>query len=388
MVLSGCATADFKPFAPENSPFVERSITQSQNNITVSASVPTAEEFEALSGVNLYSDGIQPVWISVTNGRDEPVRLIYSGMDPDYYSPLEVAWLQRPHVRKRSREEMERWFFENRMYRGIPAGATRSGFVYTHADEGVKAFVVDVYGQTDSGHFTFFVPVPGFTADYMAVDFDALYSEDEILRTDRDGLRKAIEELPCCTTDESGELQGDPLNVVIVGTFAAVRRSILRAEWEDTELSSPSTAIARSHRYLGRRPDGTVRRSRPDGNERKELRLWLTPIVVGEQSVWIGHISYEMSGSLFSLQPGRFEMDPDVDDARNYLLQNFWYSQSLAAFALAAGAASAPIDAPLSNFHGEEFFSDGRRAVLFLSEDPVSLSDTEIITWEVFRANR
>jgi hypothetical protein len=77
-------------------------------------------------------------------------------------------------------------------------------------------------------------------------------------------------------------------------------------------------------------------------------------------------------------------MDPDVDDARNYLMQNFWYSQSLAAFAMAAGAPVAPIDAPLTNFRNETFFSDGLRAVLFVSEDPVSLSETEIIPWESF----
>ena len=109
-------------------------------------------------------------------------------------------------------------------------------------------------------------------------------------------------------------------------------------------------------------------------------------IRVGEQAVWIGHVSYEMSGSLLSLQPTRFQMDPDVDDARNYLLQNFWYSQSLAAFAVASGAAHAPIEAPLANFNDEQFFSDGRRVVLFLSEDPVSLSETEIVVWETFIA--
>ena len=384
LALSACATTDFRPFTPADTDFAKRAITRTQRDITVTAGVPTAEEFKSLSGVDVYADGIQPVWISITNNRDEPLRLIYSSIDPDYYSPLEVAWFQRSHVRKRSRADMERWFYENSLQRGIPAGATRSGFVYTHEISGTKGFNVDIHGEAASGHFTFFVPIPGYTPDYKAVDFASLYSEDEYFQTDREGLRQAIAQLPCCTTDETGELQGDPLNIIVIGTRTALRRTLLRARWSDTELASPGTATARSHRYRGRRPDGTFLRSRPDGNERKELRLWLTPIRLGEQAVWIGHVSYEMSGSLLSLQPTRFQMDPDVDDARNYLLQNFWYSQSLAAFAMASGAPRAPIEAPLANFNDEQFFSDGRRAVLFLSEDPVSLSETEIVVWERF----
>jgi LssY C-terminus len=384
--LAGCAATAFQPGSVDPSALADRTITQTDNGVTVTAYVPSAEEFEQLSGVDVYSDGIQPVWLRVENGRDLPVRVAYTSMDAEYYSPLEVAWDYRKGFRKDARADFERWIHESGMPRGIAAGDTRSGFVYTHAVEGTKGFNVDVYAATNSAHFTFFVPLPGFAPDYMNVEFETLYDADEVRTTTREGLREAVASLPCCTTDESGQGIGDPLNVVLVGTGNAVRRSLLRGGWQETESGSVQTRLARMHRFRGRPPDGTFHWTRPDGTELKELRLWLAPLRVGELPVWIGQANYEMSGSLFTLKRSQFQTDPDVDDARMFVLQNFWYGQSLDAFAMARGGESVSIDAQRTDFDGQRYFTDGLRAVMFVAEDPIGMDDTEILFWEPFVA--
>ncbi|MEJ2094719.1 MAG: LssY C-terminal domain-containing protein [Gammaproteobacteria bacterium] len=312
------------------------------------------------------------------------VRVTLFSIDEDYYSPLEVAWLYRKRFTKDSRRSLERWLLDNALQRFIPAGGSRSGFVFTRASPGTKGFNVDVYADLTSMNFTFFVPLPGFQPDYMAVDFKNLYQDDEIIRGDLDTLRSMLSNIPCCTTDESGVAVGDPLNIVIVGTPDAVRRSLLRGQWHETEANDPITRIARAHFYRGRPPDGIFYKARPDGQERKKLRLWLAPILIDGETVWLGHVSYDMSSGLSSLDKANYQIDPDVDDARMFVLQNFWYNQSLRGFAMADGIPPATIDAPNKNFRGSAYFTDGMRAVLLLSEEPIAMDETEILEWEEY----
>ena len=385
VVLAGCATAEFSPAPPDPEGFVSRGITQVDNAVAVTAAVPSAEEVQDLIGLDLYADGIQPVWIKVENRTDEWVRVAPYSIDENYFSPLEVAWLYRKKFKKSSRPVMERWFYDNALPRRVPPGDSRSGIVFTHAATGTKGFNVDVHAQKQSMNFTFFVPLPGFRPDYMDVDFQNMYRDDEIQRVSFPELRSILANTACCTANESGDEAGDPLNVAIVGTPVAVRRTLLRGGWQETQSNSELTRLARTHFYLGRTPDGTFHKSRPDGSERKELRLWLAPFLVDGETMWLGHVSYDMSGSLFIRDLSDYHIDPDVDDARMFLLQNFWYNQSLRKFALAKGVGATDIDDPRTNFLGDDYFTDGNRIVLNVSEDPVAMDETEIIMWEPLR---
>ena len=382
LVLAACATTAFSPTVLDYEGFIERGITKEDGLVTVTAALPSAEEVVDLTGIDLYADGIQPVWLRVRNRGDQWLRIAPYSIDDNYFSPLEVAWLYRKEFTSGTRSDAERWFHENGMPRRIPPGESRSGFVFTHATVGTKGFNVDVHGDKQSMNFTFFVPLPGFRPDYMNVDFENLYRDDEVRRTTFSELRELLPNTDCCTSDESGEKAGDPLNVVIVGTPVAVRRTLLRGGWQETETGSELTQLARTHYYRGRPPDGTFHKSRPDGSERKELRLWLSPVLVDDETTWIGHVSYDMSGSLLIRNLSDYRIDPDVDDARMFLLQNFWYNQSLRKFALASGVGASDIDAPRTNFVGDDYFTDGLRAVLLVSEDPVAMDETEIVIWE------
>ena len=385
--LGGCASQEFVVSPHDSQQFIQRAITQTENQLTVTAAVPTAAEFEGFTGLELHAKDMQPVWIEIHNNSQYPARVTLVSIDDQYFSPMEVAWTFRKQFNNQQQDKMERWFHETQLPRRIPPESTISGFVYTNLTEGTKGFNVDIFTLSGATHFTFFVPIPGFNPDYMDVRFEMLYDEQEIQATDVQGFIALIEDLSCCSTDESGRLQGDPFNVVILGTPDAVRRSLLRGHWQETPAQSPDTRLARTHYYRGRQPDGTFVIFRPDNSARKELRLWLAPILVDNETVWLGQISNGMSGLSAKRDLDDYKIDPDLDDARMFLMQNFWYAQSLQSATLAGGLSPVTIDEPRTNFHGSQYFTDGMRAILFVSAEPVAMDETKLIMMPRRNAN-
>ena len=88
----------------------------------------------------------------------------------------------------------------------------------------------------------------------MDVSFKNLYTAAELQELDEEGLRSALASLPCSSADQSGNAEGDPLNVAFVSSALALRRALLRGDWQETASDSPTTALARTHRYKGRQP--------------------------------------------------------------------------------------------------------------------------------------
>lgn len=381
LLLAGCAHQPYLPAEIGSASFLERAITQEQESARVTAAVPDAAETGELFGLPLYDQGVQPVWLEIRNTGSKLLRLSIWSVDSDYYSPLEVAWMNRDGYAKGDQAAMERWFHENGIERRIPAGESRAGFVFTHFRPGTKGFNVDlISADLRSFSFTFFVPMPGFTADYMTVDFENLHSEDEIVELDVDGLRTALENIPCCSTDDAGTGAGPPFNVALVGSGLAVRRALLRANWQETELEDAQTQMARRQRYRGRTPDGTFVKTRADGGEHKELRLWLTPMRVGKEQVWLGQVGIVL---LQSTDSGNiYRTSPDIDATSRYLIQDFWYSQSLQRVGFVKAYERTPTGARRQTFSGGRYFTSGLRGVLWLSETPVGLDEVINLNWE------
>ena len=82
----GCASS-FNPRPIEEFPFKERAQTQSENRVTVTATVLSAAECEAKFGVNLYRRNIQPVWLEIENNDDQAIWFSPVGLDPYYFTP-------------------------------------------------------------------------------------------------------------------------------------------------------------------------------------------------------------------------------------------------------------------------------------------------------------
>jgi hypothetical protein len=99
--------------------------------------------------------------------------------------------------------------------------------------------------------------------------------------------------------------------------------------------------------------------------------------------VWIGQISRDIGVRFTSKTIVTHKIDPDVDETRDYLLQDLLYSQGLAKFAYVKGVGAAPISEPRENLTGDPYFTDGYRAVMWMSSKPVSLEDIAFVRWEV-----
>jgi hypothetical protein len=163
-VLAGCATASFQPEDPDSVTFRNRAQTQSSAAVRVTAAVPGADETRALFDIPLYDDDIQPVWLEVENRSSGWIRYAPVGTDREYFSPQEVAYVHKGRFSGAAKKDMYRYFQDMAMPRRIPPGEKRSGFVFTHAQPGTKAFNVDLFGpaRVDDLSFTFFIDVPGF----------------------------------------------------------------------------------------------------------------------------------------------------------------------------------------------------------------------------------
>ena len=99
-----------------------------------------------------------------------------------------------------------------------------------------------MFGLTTQQNFAFFIQVPGFTPDHAEVDFEQLYTQDEIRELTIEEFRDSLGELPGYTANSEGEPNGLPVNVVIVANGIDVLRALLRAGWyESTAGSSVNT---------------------------------------------------------------------------------------------------------------------------------------------------
>jgi hypothetical protein len=100
------------------------------------------------------------------------------------------------------------------------------------------------------------------------------------------------------------------------------------------------------------------------------------------QRVWIGQISRDIGVRFARKTITTHKIDPDVDETRDFLIQDLWYSQGLKSFGYVKGVGAAPYSEPRGNLTGDPYFTDGNRAVLWVSGKPIAFADVDWIEWE------
>jgi hypothetical protein len=365
-----------------------------QGGVRVSSAVPSASETDDIFGFRLYRRNVQPVWLRIENLSDERLLLMPSGIDQAYFTPLETAFRLRRNI------PLLDWVVSEDLYTRnirimIEPGGVRTGYVFTRLDQGTKSFNVDVMGQNRQFRATFHVPVPGLRLDHYEVEFETLYTEDLVQDVDLDELVAVLEALPCCVTNNSGKTDGDPLNLVLIGEVNDLYYAFMRAGWDETETiytkslwqTLTSWLGGSEYRYspvsalyvYGRPQDVALQKARSTINERNHLRLWLAPMRYQGKPVWIGQISRDIGVRFTWKTVTTHKIDPDVDETREYLVEDLAYAQSLAGLGYVGGVGVAPPVSPRGNLTGDPYFTDGLRAVLFVSSEPVDISEIEFI---------
>lgn len=396
LTIYSCAT--FNPRLVAEVPFRDRAQTQHKDSVRVTAAVLNGEESEALFDLPLYDQGIQPIWLEIENNTEEYVWFAPVGIDPDYFAPIEVAYMNRGMFSGDVNKKMEKYFHDHAITKFIPPGSVKSGFVFTNLDMGTKAFNVDVVGEDNRVRtFTFFIAVPGLRVSHQDVDWENLYSKEELISyDDEESLRKALESLPCCSTNEDGTKKADPLNIVFVSSGEALHRFLIRSGWNETEKAEAGSAsagtrssgFARQYRYApvspfflyGRPQDAAFRKTRETANERNHIRLWLSPMRFKDTPVWVGQISRDIKVRWLR---NEFRIEPLVDEARIYIFQDVMYARALAKYGYVKGVGAASMSDPRKTLQGDPYFTDGYRAVMWVSSSPTPFSEIEILEWEI-----
>lgn len=384
--LSACSVSPHKPDTSYQSAVQERAVLQEHGAIAVRASVPSDEEARELFGTPLHRRGIQAVWLEITNNSAKRARFAPYSLDPDYFPPHEVAYMFRKNFSKDGWLALEKYLLERSMPRDIGPGETQTGYVFTNATAGTKAFNLDVFYTAARGkneHFTFFINVPGFVPDHAEIDFESLYP-DGLEDVDPDGFRAMLKDWPCCTSNLNNEKTGRPVSVFVVAPGRDLLQALLRANWSETSYKRDDNFLLYSEYLFGRPPDSLFRKSREGSKlESIELAIWLTPVSVDGVPVWAVGVRHAI-GRLFDLGENFFgvRLDPDTNNGRNFLLQNFWYNRSLESYAWSISGKSVDEADPVSDFKGNVWFSDGFRIVMWLSGEPVSLLTAKSRKWD------
>lgn len=388
--LPEIATADFK----------SRAVVRSDGVVRVTTSALSVVESFAVYGVPLAVRGIQPVWIEVTNGGDEALWLLSPGMDPNFFPASEAA---EAFASLSYSDDLEQRFTSLAFLNPVPAGGTVSGFVLTNLDEGVKMVHVDLVASGQLISLSSMNFVPGFRADYHSREafLDEIYSAAEMTDyEDDEAFRNALEELPCCVTNEDGSRNGDPLNLVIVGGRDDAFTALVRRDWRPTEETwygsvtemGASALSGEGYRYApvsplylyGRSQDLALQKGRDNVHQRNHLRLWLSPIRYHGKQVWVGQISRDI-GTKLTIHSSYFmthKIDPDVDEARYALMEDMAYSQALSKMGYVKGVGAAPKSAPRKNLTKDPYYTDGFRSVLIFDVHPTSLAEIKLLLWE------
>jgi hypothetical protein len=241
--------------------------------------------------------------------------------------------------------------------------------------------------------------LPSGKFDFEEADFGKTYAPGEVKALDLAQLHQQLEELPCCTSDSSGRKSGDPVNFVLIGDEEAVMGALVGQDWDPTHTIGGESVgrtvksflfggqyryspVSRLY-YFGRGQDLALQKVRSTIHQRNHLRLWRAPFSFQGKEVWLGQISRDI-GVRFTWQSPTLvthKIDPDVDEAREYLVQDLIASEFLQSLGYVRGVGAASRETPRGNLTGDPYFTDGLRAVMFIANQPVPNDQITIVEW-------
>jgi hypothetical protein len=371
LVAPGCvSSARFVPPAEFDEAALRAAAeTISEDGIRVSASIPDHATSASLLGVDLSTMGIQPLWLEIENNTDRRLFFLPTGLDPEYFSPMEVAFGFKSQFSRDSYPLLDEHIESMGLRYTVEPYSTESGFLFTNTDSGSKFVTVDLVGEKWSKSLSLVVSNPDHDDSSYQRIVELLKNPEVTEVADLTTLRRMLEQLPCCTSkvEDSGSL---PLNLVIVGKLedmsaAFIRRNyrvyptpVMHALGRDTDV-----AISKQDRWVPSQP--TV------------VRIWLTSIRFEGNPVWVAQVSMPRGGRFAKSHGSRSSgpVDPDLDAARAHVIQDIIFSQSLSRLGFVKGAERV-------ESKDDDVFTDGLRAVLFIDRTPIGIAEVQILEWE------
>jgi hypothetical protein len=272
----------------------------------------------------------------------------------------------------------------------IMPNSRESGFVFTSVDQGTKHVRVNLLSSAGEKTFDFVVSVPGIKADYTTKDFENRYPEETIVRCTGADIPELLTKLPCCTTNKKGTKNGDPFNLVVIGDLEDIITIFTAAGWDETEALGFKSGLAMAKDfftggenryspisplyYKGHPQDIAFQKARNNINQRLHLRLWYTPVRYEGKPAWIGAISRDI-GVKFTFSTWYLtthKIDPNLDDARDYLLADLLQVGKVSKFGFLESASPEKTKNNRKNLTGDPYFTDNKILVIGLSPSDVA----------------
>lgn len=392
MSLPGCVA--FQPDPEWQKPNIDRAQIETRNGITVAAVVLEDEEASRAFGVDLGARQVRAVWLEIRNESDEMLHLLPSSLDPDYFSTNEAAYRFHSSFKPKQNLRMSEHFHSLAIRKDVGAGETVSGYVLVNRHRGGRLLVVEIMSDETLHRFDFMFILPDGTFDFEAIDFETLYGPEEQRDVDLDELRAWAGTLPCCTTNQDGDRNGDPLNLVFVSELNYLMGALARSGWAYTErvagrsvweatkstlFGSPGWNFPISPLYVfGRHQDFAMQRPRGSIPQRNHMRIWMAPVRYQGRHVWLAQISRDVGVKPTWHSPFLFThvIDPEIDEDRSYLLESLMRSQSVESYGYVDGVGEATVESPKFNLTEDPYRTDGRRLLVIIAgEDPVPIDD-------------
>ena len=396
----------FSPDPGRDANFKARAQHKSVPGIKVSISPLGSDESRQSFGEDLAGQNIQPIWLAIKNDTEEPLAFLSIALDPDYYSAYEVSYKFHSALSFAANRARDAFFLEREIANILPPHAETTGFLYSVLDTGIKYAHVVIAGNHRLETFDFALPVPGPAFVGTDLRAEATYPGRKIEDLDLASFRATFAKLACCTTGADGDRNGDPLNLIIVeGSHDPIVPFISRG-WHLARQLDVASAIETARAFIfrdefltspvsplyvfGRKQDLVLQKARSTISGRVHARFWLTPYSFEGRKVWIGQVSRDIGVRLTdqTWNLTTHKIAPDVDFDRGYLLQDLMMSGFVERYGYAEGVGAASVSAPRANLTGDPYYTDGLRAVIFLSNQVTPLENIERLPWEVPRQPR
>jgi hypothetical protein len=363
--------------------------SETQANVTVSATLLSDLQSQRLYGVDLAGIGLQAIWLRVENRSTRAQWLLVSALDPDYYPPGEAAALFRASYGEREEQAIAQRFDELAMPLKTAAGEVSEGYVIAPRHEGGRFVMVKLFGGEGLLDFGFPITLADGEFDFENLNVDRHYQDQELPDLGMEQLREKLRELACCVSDESGTKDGDPLNLVLIGDTDDLLSAVSRAGWSFSQrvtfdsikrmigaaFSGTAYPVAPvSPLYLlGRKQDVALQKARSTIVQRNHLRLWLAPFRLDGRAVWIGQVSRDVAvkATVQSSTLTTHVIDPNVDEAREHFLQSLIVAGAVEGFGFVEAMSPVPRDAPRTNLTSDPWYTDGLRVVMVLPKGRV-----------------
>jgi hypothetical protein len=420
LVLTGCASWQYTVLELPGA--LEVVQTQRIAGVEVSTGIFDREQAREHFGIDLDENDVQAIWLQVKNDSENTLWFLRTVLDLDVYSADEVALMYESTIGKDAFVAMRQRLRDESMRVRLPAFSESRGFVFVPKVYGGRyidvRLVQDIYdvekkrrtararGESAAEpvdlemRFEYTIPLPDGMFDFEGLNEARIYAGSSPPIIDLEELRTTLADLPCCSRNQEGDKDGDPLNIVVIGSGSNILHSLARAGWSFTHrinLASVAKMVGASLSnqpypvapvsdlfLFDRKQDFALQRPRPNISQRNHLRLWLAPFRYQDKSVWVGQVSRDIGVKLTTKSSSLTThiIDPDVDLAREYLLHSLLAGGFVDAFGFVNGSKAASIANPARNLVDDPFFSDGKRLVVVLTPDPKPYSEVRSLLWE------